>query len=109
MKSIDLLAAHMIGDYILQTNEEAVNKFTDFNQLFSHCIKYTMAFIPFLIVDKSSMDRKMLFGYLMLATHLLTDRRRWASGEEWPPKPILVDQAIHAATLALLNRILKED
>lgn len=29
MRDFDLLAAHMVGDYVLQTNEEAVKKFTE--------------------------------------------------------------------------------
>ncbi len=106
MKDFDLLAAHMVGDYILQTNDEAVNKFYDVNKLMDHCFKYTMAFLPFVLVTDSSIERKVAFLMSVYVTHILTDSRRWASGEEWPPKPILVDQAIHAVTLALLRRIL---
>ncbi len=106
MKDFDLLAAHMVGDYILQTNEEAMKKTMDVSKLLDHCFKYTLAFLPFVVTTNTSHHRKVAFLYAVFVTHILTDQKRWASGEEWPPKPILVDQALHAVQLAILRRIL---
>ncbi len=106
MKDIDLIASHLVGDYVLQTNEEAVKKFTEKNYLIRHVLKYTLAFIPGVIWNNSRRTRKICFLALLALSHYLTDRKRWASGAEWPPKPILVDQTIHAVQLALLRRIL---
>lgn len=104
VKDFDLLAAHMVGDYILQTNKEAIFKTKDLKILHDHCIKYTASFVPFLLLGRDK--NKLAFLCLVYLTHFLTDSRRWASGEDWPPKPILVDQAIHAVTLAVLRRLL---
>lgn len=107
VNAMDLLAAHMLGDYILQTNEEAINKFYDIEYLQSHVIKYMLAFVPVTLLSKRKVSDKICFLLLLYATHLITDSRRWASGEEWAPKPILVDQALHAIQLAILGRILR--
>ncbi len=106
MRDLDLIASHLVGDYVLQTNEEAVKKFTDRDKLLWHCFKYILAFLPFLFQTKDRLGRKIWFLALLFICHVATDYRRWASGEEWPPKPILVDQTIHAVQLALLRRIL---
>ncbi len=106
MRDIDLIAAHLVGDYILQTNDEAVNKTKDFNKLLYHCVKYAFAFTPFLFATRKKNKHKDLFFILNFLSHMIIDHRRWASGEEWGPKPILVDQALHAVTLAILRRIL---
>jgi hypothetical protein len=106
MKSLDLIASHLVGDYVLQTNEEAVKKFTERDKLTSHVLKYTLAFVPCVLGSKVGRKRKVSFLALLALSHYLTDRKRWASGSEWPPKPILVDQTIHAVTLSILGRLL---
>jgi hypothetical protein len=106
MKGLDILAAHMLGDYILQTNEEAVGKTSSPSLLAKHVAKYCIPHAIVGLVHGRSIGRGIAYTLSIGATHAFIDHRRWASGEEWPPKPILVDQAIHSAQIALLARIL---
>lgn len=107
--ALDILAAHLVGDYILQTNEEAINKTSSNKHLATHVLKYALAFVPVSLASGRSVScrRKLAFLVILAVLHAGTDFRRWASGEEWSPKPILVDQAMHAVQLAILSRILK--
>ena len=106
MRSIDLVAAHLVGDYVLQTNEQAVRKFEDRRARADHVTTYVACFLPVTLVSRAPVGRKLLFLVLLWLAHYATDSRRWASGKEWPPKPILVDQAAHAVQLAVLGRLL---
>jgi len=106
MKGLDILAAHMVGDYILQTNEEAVGKTDSLVLLAKHVGKYTLAHAVVGVVHGRSLRRGIVYTLSVGAVHAITDSRRWASGREWPPKPILVDQALHAVQLAALGRLL---
>ena len=105
MRSLDLLAAHLIGDYVLQTNEQAKNKLTDARVRAAHVSTYHVPFLVAGLATGAHTGRLAAFLALSWAAHFATDSRRWASGEKWPPKPILVDQAIHIATLTVLNRV----
>lgn len=106
MKEFDILAAHMVGDYILQTNEEAVGKTTSPSLLAKHVAKYCIPHAVVGLVHGRSIGRSIAYTLSVGITHAFIDHRRWASGEEWPPKPILVDQAIHAVQLSIIGRIL---
>lgn len=106
MDSLDFLAAHMVGDYVLQTNEEAIRKTEELKPLLTHVAKYMAAFVPVVLSSNASWKRRTLFIVFTAYLHFATDRRRWASGKAWSPKPILVDQALHAIQLALLRRLL---
>lgn len=104
MIALELLAAHMVGDFILQTNWMAVNKTKNLTALFIHCALYTICFFP-VIVGRDKMDG-LIFLLLIFVTHMAVDHARWASDKDWPPKPILVDQTIHIVILAFLGRML---
>lgn len=106
MSALDALAAHMVGDYILQTNDEAVNKTTNKKALLTHVAKYTLAHVPVAVASDASYTRKGLYLAGTFITHAIIDHRRWVSGDDWPPKPILVDQSLHAVQLAVLERLL---
>lgn len=97
MSGLDILAAHMIGDYILQTNWIAARKLEDWRVRTLHVTLYCL---PFFVLTG---DWRFLVGVWL--THFITDSRRWASGKHWAPKPILVDQTIHIASLAILVRL----
>jgi hypothetical protein len=103
MIALALLAAHMIGDYITQTGWMAANKLNNWRARAIHVSVYTAGFIPVALLTKLTWSMVLLFVALVWATHFITDCRRWASGDQWPPKPILVDQSIHIATLAILG------
>lgn len=103
MIGLALLAAHMVGDYITQTQWMASNKLARSGVRCVHVTVYTLGFIPVMFVTELDLRRATMFLGLLWITHFITDSRRWASGAAWPPKPILVDQAIHVATLAILG------
>jgi hypothetical protein len=103
MISLLLLGAHMLGDYVLQTHQMSMRKLTDARVRTQHVLLYTLAFVPVVLVVRMPYWRAWAFLGLVFVTHWITDSRRWASGAQWPPKPILVDQTIHITTLAVLG------
>ncbi len=105
--SLDLLAAHMVGDYVTQTPHMAMNKLTDAKVRAKHVTAYTAGFVPPALASKASPSRKALFLAAVWATHFVTDSKRWIENEDWPPGTILADQALHAVQLAVLHRLIK--
>lgn len=103
MISLLMLAAHMLGDYVLQTNYMAANKFTSHKVRALHVSLYTLCFIPVTLYAKVGYLNSFSFLGLVWLTHFITDCRRWASAEQWCAKPIMVDQTIHIVTLAILG------
>lgn len=105
MISIDFIAAHMLGDYIVQSlfPGMATQKLTNHKVRAVHVTTYVMGFVPFLYLLQLPLPNCVCFCVLNWASHFITDSRRWASGDDWPPLPIMVDQSIHAVTLALLS------
>lgn len=104
MSSLLLLAGHMLGDYILQTDHMAAFKLKSARVRALHVSVYCLGFLLLVpLAGLTDPGRLALFLVLLWATHFATDCRRWASADKWPPKPILVDQSIHIVTLALLG------
>jgi hypothetical protein len=101
--ALPILAAHMVGDYLTQTDWMAENKLKSWKALTLHVAVYTTCFIPVVLLARLAVEPACLFLGLIFVTHWITDSRRWASGDKWPPKPILVDQTIHITTLAILT------
>lgn len=99
MGAMLLIAGHMVGDYVFQTNRIAAHKLNSAKWRTIHVLAYTAAFIPAAVMCDSLMA-SALFLLSVGVPHWIVDCRRWASAEPWPPKPIMVDQAIHAACLA---------
>ncbi len=117
-----LLAAHMVGDFIAQTGWMASNKFVTKRRYFDaagifretstywfsawartvHVLCYTACFVPVMLATSLEWRHQAGFLLLLFALHWITDCRRWASGEQWPPKPILVDQTLHLVQIAVL-------
>jgi hypothetical protein len=98
-----LLAAHMIGDYVVQTEAMAAGKLRDRRIRARHVTAYTACFVPALLASTASPAAAAGFLAALWAGHFVTDSRRWASGAAWPPKPILVDQSLHLLQLAVLG------
>lgn len=101
-----MLAAHAVGDFLLQTQYMVEHKLEDPGVRARHVTVYTAAFVPVAFLFRANTRRAALFLALVWTTHFVTDSRRWAPGDEWPALPIVVDQAIHLATLVLLGRLL---
>ncbi len=105
MDPLTLLAAHMVGDYILQSDRVAKTKLTDVGIRVWHVSLYTLCFIPSVLLAHFPLMPACLFLLAVWITHFVVDSRRWASGKDWAPKPILVDQALHLVTLAVLLNV----
>ena len=109
-----LIVAHLIGDWLLQTESEALQKFNGKflnSPLISHCTKYTLAFIPAFYYFGIS----WYWLILIFWSHMFLDRR-------WPVKwwihnvmgnsyesidklfwlVVVVDQVMHILVLALI-------
>lgn len=67
--------AHLIGDYILQSHWEAVEKVNSWVPAATHAGKYTMAFIP---LTRSPKALLVIGG-----THLIIDHYRLAKHVNW--------------------------
>ena len=103
---LDLIAAHMVGDYVLQTEGQAATKLHDWRARAAHVTTYCLPFVLVAWIYTAALLPTLTFVALLWVTHFITDSRRWASSERWAPLPILVDQTIHLATLAALARLL---
>lgn len=108
MRDMDLVACHLIGDYVLQTNEMAANKLTDARVRAHHVARYSVPFAVAGALSGASWGRLAAFLALNAAAHYAADSKRWLPNDEWPPGTILNDQAVHAVTLALLSRLLED-
>lgn len=95
------VAFHMIGDYVTQTNWMAANKFENWGVRLLHVSAYSF---PFLVLGLLSLPERQACQMFLwvLAPHFIIDCRRWASPVPWPPKPIMVDQALHSLHLAIV-------
>lgn len=103
---MEILLAHMFGDYVLQNRWMALNKTSNNTVCVLHCMIYTI------------MCKLFLFNYLTLfelciifTTHFLMDRfrlakywRQFYSGETDLPWMILTDNTVHLLILWILIR-----
>lgn len=103
---LDLLAAHMVGDYILQNDWMAKNKRKYFGVLVFHSVVYALSFGLLAQFYTNDPVKRALFFVGIIFAHVLVDKVDWQMGNPWPPKGILVDQTIHIVVLAILARIL---
>lgn len=103
---LDLIAAHMVGDYILQWDWIAINKRKHLAVLIAHCILYAAPFALVSLFHTDSPQKRTFFFVAIIFTHFFVDKFNWQLGSPWPPKGILVDQTLHIVILAILARIL---
>lgn len=69
-----LILAHLVGDYLVQTEFEALNKALGrfWNRaLISHCMKYTLCFVPVVLAFGVS----PAWLLLIYGSHMVFDRR----------------------------------
>lgn len=76
-----LLAAHLVGDYVLQTRWQAAGKFTDVGLRARHVTAYCVPFVPLAIIygDGYAYSNAVLFLMALWTLHYWTDSRRFAS------------------------------
>jgi hypothetical protein len=96
------LAAHFAGDWPLQTDEMAVEKFEDPRTRGSHVLVYSLAFLP--VVLAAGWDRRGSVAFLvtLAGSHFVIDSRRWKENYDgFPTRALWFDQAFHLICLAL--------
>jgi len=91
-----LLACHAAGDFVLQTDRMAEQKFEDVTVRLQHCALYTLVFIPVCVALYWPAARVVIFAAGLFATHVVIDSQRWND-----TVPIWYDQALHIIALAL--------
>lgn len=84
-----LLAAHMLGDYVLQTDFLARTKGESWWHLLAHCVTYT---VPFAIAF--GIDWRVAW---LLATHIVID----ALKARWNKISYAQDQVAHIVAMAV--------
>lgn len=89
------LACHFAGDFPLQSNHMAAEKFDDRGVRAKHCAVYTLAFLPFVLSMGWGPTRAAVFATLLFWSHFAIDSRRWNDNV-----PIWYDQALHVIALA---------
>ncbi|MBO8156544.1 MAG: DUF3307 domain-containing protein [Bacillaceae bacterium] len=105
-----LLVAHLIGDYLFQTNWMAMNKARRWDALMVHSIVYTGVIS---IVSWMTFGGLSMTGILIVfLSHLILDRRRFivwwvrrvmrTDETKVPWIVIVVDQVFHIMVLAII-------
>lgn len=128
MLGLYLIAAHLVGDYLLQTRWQAVGKFGWANEamLFRtrHVLGYLLPFVPIAYAYGNVLEGTAFLAWLFVM-HWFTDAQRivvtpgewlwtkweWRSSPSkpklepnpWPSLPLAVDQTLHVLQLALLG------
>jgi hypothetical protein len=114
-----LLAIHWFGDFVLQTDWQAIHKSQRFDALCSHVFTYSLCFLPL------GIGFFLATFFTHFATDFITSRinarlwffqDRFGDGSEFTPIPgkrhwffvmLGLDQLIHAATLAATWTLLR--
>jgi hypothetical protein len=100
-ESLLLLAAHAAGDFPLQTDWMAAEKFDEPTVRFAHVAVYTVVFFPAMFFLGWSPRRSVVFLAVLAATHYAIDSRRWAEPKErFEAYPFSLDQSLHVIALA---------
>jgi hypothetical protein len=100
-----LLAAHLVGDFILQSNDTAKRKLDEPRVRAMHVTRYCLPFLVAGILGRERASRLLTFLILLWISHFIIDSKRWIPNEEWTAGTYINDQALHAVQLALLRRI----
>lgn len=111
-----LLASHLLGDWVVQTDEQATNKTRAWGALIGHVVRYHLVMAGFLLLpvlrDGWPLWRALVALAVSAASHAFIDRR-------WPVRRLLVvvgspsfgtvewgviavDQALHLSVLAMI-------
>lgn len=135
MIALYLLAAHLVGDYVLATRWQAARKLTEWRIRLDHCIGYTIPFVVVALVVGDDYLAWYAFPAAIFVAHFLTDSRRFHSSigdwvgwyfrhehaerdglgnyrwprlpaNPWEPLPLMIDQTLHVVQIAVLAGLL---
>jgi hypothetical protein len=115
------VVSHMVGDFVLQTDWQAVNKHGGLRRgntvglraLLSHCSSYTLAFVPCLIWLAGDLSWNVLVvAAALFFPHVVQDdgralarymrRVKKADPAALPVVALGLDQSVHAVVLLVL-------
>jgi hypothetical protein len=113
-----LFVSHLIGDFLLQSDDMATNKGQHWPWMLRHVSLYMI--VISIVLVAYTLNRHLPFWSVaavwifFLATHILLDRRgvihAWmrlvGMSPDHPWLPIVVDQVLHVLTLAIAAQIL---
>ena len=98
MISLYIIAAHLTGDFIFQTDEMAQKKFDSHTWRTGHVQMYTTAFIPIVLIT----PLPWMFLFAVAIPHWIIDSRRWVEPKDgFESYPVVVDQTLHILSLAI--------
>lgn len=124
-----LLVAHLVGDYVLQTRWEAVEKFgwtrLAIRRRTAHVASYLIPFLPIVFTHQRGVWQGQAFVVGLVVLHWLTDAQRfpstlgdwlaWHLGADtrqfnlppnpWPSIPLVLDQTAHLIQIAVLAQV----
>ncbi|WP_222912733.1 DUF3307 domain-containing protein [Natrinema sp. SYSU A 869] len=102
--ALAFLAAHAAGDFPLQTDWMAAEKFDSRLARATHVTVYTAAFLPVVRRTGWPWRRTAALLALLWTSHFVVDSRRWND-----TVPIWYDQALHLIALAVALEIVDDD
>jgi hypothetical protein len=70
----DQIVAHLVGDYLLQSDWMANKKRTESLAAIAHAATYTLCFLPWLVWEDRSPSSVFLATYTIFYSHFLIDR-----------------------------------
>jgi membrane-bound metal-dependent hydrolase YbcI (DUF457 family) len=68
-----ILFSHLVGDFILQSDNIAQKKSNDSAILMLHCFIYILCFFPFCVIYIPKPNDVVLFSMITLVSHFITD------------------------------------
>lgn len=113
-----LLMAHLVGDFLLQTDGMAKNKATDWSWMLRHVGAYlaivTVVVTAYALANPVPFVLIIVLLLFLAATHIILDRRtfvQWWTGlvgasPEYPWLSTVVDQIFHLLTVAVVAQVL---
>ncbi|QCC57384.1 DUF3307 domain-containing protein [Natrinema thermotolerans] len=108
--ALAFLAAHAAGDFPLQTDWMATEKFDSRLARAVHVTVYTAAFLP--AVRRAGWPRRRAAAFLALlwTSHFVVDSQRWYENRDgFPTRALWFDQALHLIALAVALEIVDHD
>ncbi len=103
MESLVIIALHLLGDFVLQTEFMAQYKRKVVAVRIAHVNVYTIPFIFWAAYHYGWSGS--LFCLFVWITHFAIDSYTFAENHPWPPKSFAIDQSLHILSLAILATV----
>ena len=103
--ALGIIAAHLIGDFPLQTQWMAENKLKN---IYARAVHVSVYSLPFLVVAFVSLTIQQATVFLIVnwITHFIIDSKRWYVNKTFSPGTIIADQAFHLMSLWIMLEVI---